>query len=272
MGQIWILQSNLARHEEETIAFIEALQALVIHWATVPLLPFETEMRAVYWDGPRVYVGSTNLVRNISRDVRAKDPVFFNDATFRPSVWGRKFGEAYLNSDAKFTTIEAFLNDLPSEPVFIRPDADLKSFTGQVIEPKEAEKWLSEQSHGYHTFTTSLPIVVASEKLIWTETRVWMVDQVAVAAVMYRKDGKRCIVPIDLGEAVELKQFAERTAVRHSPAEVFVLDVAETPNGRRAIEVNSFHCSGIYSKAMALPIVREVSNFVAANYTLRGEE
>lgn len=272
MSQIWILQSNLrAMKHDETRAVIEALQNLVLPWAAIPLLPFETDIREIPWDGPRVYFGSTNLVRNAAALANPRDPVFFDEAVFRPSVWGKRFGDAYLNSDARFTTVGELLGviDFATEPFFVRPDADLKAFTGQVVEPDEVEKLFSEWSHGYSSFGKDLKIVIASPKQIDSETRTWIVDGEMEAAVTYRENGQRVVKPLDLDEHPELRQFARDLVRPWAPAKVFVLDVAQTPLGPKAIEVNAFHCSGLYHTSMALPVVRAVSNYVAAYHSGR---
>jgi hypothetical protein len=279
MTQLWILQSNLRDHEEELRAMVAALQGLVLPWAAIPVLPFEEELRDIEWDGPRVFYGSCSLVKKVAAEARRSDPIFFDDRTFRPSFWGRALGVRWLNHDAVFTTVGDLLDHLASPdaeshlgwqlldgPIFLRPDADLKAFVGQVIDLREAPKLLDGWSAGFANFGRDLPILVAHPQEIYNETRVWMVDNEAVAAVQYRHHGKRVIrlfddLPPGMG------RFAEECAWRFGSSHpVFVLDVAETPAGMKVVEINSFHASGFYHPDAVLPVVRAVSNYVAKFY------
>lgn len=271
MSQLWILQSNLRDHEEELRAMVAALQGLYLPWAAIPVLPFEEHLRDVEWDGPRVFYGSCSLVKKVAAEARQSDPIFFDDRTFRPSFWGRTLGERWLNHNAVFTTVEDLLTDLvrygiSSDTVFIRPDADLKAFVGQVIDLRDAEKLLEGWSAGFANFDRSLPILVAHLQEIYNETRVWMVGGEAVAAVQYKQLGKRVIqLHDDLPPG--MKHFAEECAWRFGSSNpVFVLDVAETPAGMKVVEINSFHASGFYHPDAVLPVVRAVSNYVAKFY------
>lgn len=279
MSQLWVLQSNLRDHEEELRAMVAALQGLCLHWAAIPVLPFEEHLRDVEWDGPRVFYGSCSLVKKAAVQARRSDPIFFDDRTFRPSFWGRALGERWLNHDAVFTTVGRLLADasdlderrdagknVDDTPVFLRPDADLKAFVGQVIDPRDTQKLLGAWSAGFSNFDRNLPVLVARPKEIYSETRVWMVDGEAVAAVQYRRLGKRTIVLHD-DLPPEMRQFAEECSWRFGSSHpVFVLDVAETPAGMKVVEINSFHASGFYHPDAVLPVVRAVSNYVAKFY------
>lgn len=264
MSQLWVVQSNLRDHEQETLAVVDACQKLLLTWAGIPLLPFEEGLREVPWaSGPRVYYGSVSLTKRL----RPGPTTWFDPKTFRPSVWGKAFGSLFLNHDARYVTLREFLEGglyHPKERVFLRPDADLKDFVGWTRIVREVERYLEGQSGGWTIFTKEMPVVVASPKEILAETRVWMVNGEAVAAVRYREKGERVAKPVDLQAASDTRLFAEACAARHSPAPVFVLDVAHVPGDLKVVEVNAFHASGFYSPEVVLPVIREVSNYVAA--------
>jgi hypothetical protein len=143
----------------------------------------------------------------------------------------------------------------------MRPDADLKDFVGRVVSYRDAPKYLVNVQ-------PDIRMLVATPKVIHSETRCWMVDGQVVAAVGYRQGGKRVVRVYDpIPESIRV--FAMACAGLCSPAPVspvFVLDVAETDDGMRVIEINSFHASGFYSTQTILPVVRAVSNYVAKNY------
>lgn len=271
MTQLWVLQSNMQEdHYLQQRAMIEACQGLSLQWSSIPVLPYEKTLRRANWDGPSVYYGSTKMVRLASQDHSTQDPIFYNETTFKPSVWGAALGEQWLNHGSTFMTVGEFLDDLksiehfdltvPDRPpeIFIRPDADLKTFTGQVLDYRAAPNRLAH-------VPLDTPMLLNMTREILFETRCWMVEGKVIAAVTYREFSKRSIKPHLVIPEV-LSNYAEEAAKLITPAGVFVMDIAGTHKGLRVIEINSFHASGFYSTEMVLPVVRDVSNYVAQYY------
>jgi hypothetical protein len=209
---------------------IEAFQNLSLSWAAVPVIPFEPKLRKVEWEGPRVFYGSTGLVKLAMRQRTPQDPFFYDKKKFKPSVWGKVLGGRWLNDGAEFMNLGQLLSrwknavaslapqfssdDLSS---FIRPDADLKAFPGQVFSSWDARDKLVALSNGWANFNHDLPVVVAEPKKIYDEIRVWVVGGEAVAAVKYVHDSKRVSQVIDLSSAMGIREFVEECAAMHYP-------------------------------------------------------
>lgn len=278
MGQVWQFQSNLPERSVYSSALVDACDKLLLPWAGIPLRPFDPSFLVLEWDGPRVFYGSTSWVKRAGEIVNARDPYWYDPKTFKPSVWGHALGERYLNHGAKFMTIGQLLSYVPNDEVFVRPDADLKAFTGRVIEPKDIRKRLDEWSAGWTLFNEDLIVAVAEPKRILSEMRVWIVDSEPVTAVIYKvaDEGRREPVGVLLHHALDthpiaapLTKFACECieALRSVMPPVYVLDVARVPeNEMRVVEINCFHASGFYAPDVVLPIVREVSDYVAKYY------
>jgi hypothetical protein len=275
MGQLWFIQSNLTGHENELTAFVRAFQGLMLQWAAVPVLPFEKELRTIPWDGPRVFYGSTKLVKLAHENRAERDPFFFDPEKYKTSVWGRALGWRYNTSAGVLTTVEHVLRrEVPhvEGEFFVRPDADLKSFVGQVIDIADAEKRFTEWSHGWTAFDRNAPVLVAPVKKLISEVRLWMVEGEPVAGVAYRSQGKRISAPLDLSDPdlAGLVKFASECdhTLEDFLDQVYVLDVARVSPSEAwtVMEVNSFHASGFYHELCVLPVIRAVSDHVAKYY------
>jgi hypothetical protein len=86
-------------------------------------------------------------------------------------------------------------------------------------------------------------IVISPTKKIYSECRLFIVDGVVVTQSMY-KVGNRVIGNSDVNEC--FIEFAQSMANKWQPADGFVIDVADTPNGLKVIEVNCLNSSGFY--------------------------
>jgi hypothetical protein len=270
MSQIWQFQSNIRDRGVYSTALADACQKLLLPWAAFPLRPFDETFPVIEWDGPRVFYGSTSWVKRAKSVVSARDPYWFDEKTFRPSVWGKALRDQWANGDASFLMLGELLDSLPKGPVFVRPDSDLKAFVGQVVDPEDLQKRFAEWSLGWSTFDSTLQIIVSSPKTILNEVRLWVVEDRPIAGAYYKVDGKSAQVALP-EERLETGPLAKsaRECIRRLDgvlAPVYVLDMTEVDGKWEAVEINTFHASGLYTEEVVIPIVREVSNYVAAYY------
>ena len=200
---------------------------------------------------PFVFYGYTTLIRNASRLAYWQSGVFFDDELFRPSVYAERYGELYLNSDLRLTTIDELLSTSTSyASVFVRPDDDLKSWTGRVMTPGELAHWLEASEKEMR----SPRIAVSSPKIITAEWRVFIVDGRAIAASQYQPQPSAWAPP-------EVEQFAELAASRWVPAPVVAMDIGLAEDGLKLIELNCFNGSSFYLADVGR-IVRAVSRYM----------
>jgi hypothetical protein len=270
MTQLWAIQSKLLQ-EDSTKYLVEAFQHLGLNWAAFPLLPFVGHVPDLRWEqGPIVYYGSTALVKRVREtpELLAGARLFWDDATFQQAWYGPRMGSAYLNADARRTTVRDFIAEPNAfdQPFFIRPNSGMKIFAGKVFDFVDFQQFV-DYSRGNALLSLDTEIVIGSVKKIEREFRTWVVDGEIAAAVQY-KVGTR-MMPSTLKADVpdEVVDFARARAFACSPAPIFVLDVAETPEGLRAVEINCFHTSGFYVPDVILDVVAEVSNYVKRSST-----
>jgi hypothetical protein len=187
MKTTWIVQDNL--HPAGDVNTLDLL-ARACQDADRPLIrvrviPFSTEMPHIEGvSEPFVFYGYTTLITNAAGSPQWRSGVFFDPDLFHPSVYAERYGEHYLNTDTRLFTHEQFRSETrPADArFFMRPNDDLKQWTGQVMTFAEYTAW-------YENFDSDMRravVAVSSPKHIDSEWRVVIVDGQAVASSQYQ--------------------------------------------------------------------------------------
>lgn len=154
-----------------------------------------------------------------------------------------------LNSDALVCQLGQV--QLQIEPFFIRPILDSKSFSGEVMDWGNFSWWrdriASLTPEDNATVTLETDVMICKKKEIWREYRTWIVDKKVVTASVY-KTGRRKHYDSLVDQSII--DFSERMANIWSPDRVYVLDVADTPEGLKIIEINNLNSAGFYAADM----------------------
>lgn len=127
--------------------------------------------------------------------------------------------------------------------VFIRPDDNMKTFTGEVVSREYFNSW--------HRFTRdykagpNCPCLVSKPEAILKEWRFIIKENKVVTGSQYKD-----------GTVLETKEiypdsaaaFAEEIAnsTLWSPHPIYVMDIAKTPDGYRLMEIGSVNVAGLY--------------------------
>lgn len=159
-----------------------------------------------------------------------------------------RWGERMLNHGG---AVHPF-GDVPfqREPFFMRPVADTKALSGTVLDWGEYEAWRDRVRHieGLNedlTLRSDTQVLVSSRREVWTEARTWVVGGRVMTASGYRLGTtKRYSPPTSVDP--HTTDFAQECADLWSPNDAYVLDVAETPDGMRIVEVNCLNSAGFY--------------------------
>lgn len=263
MSRFWVVQNNLY-NEAGYVRFIEALDHLKIDYAIVKPVPFtnillpadfdssvcdvEDAEEAFIPEGREVIaVGATSLGR-ISKSKGWYPGVFLND-NFDYRKWREGYGnENILSDDGIVGTVDQIENIHGWDTLFVRPIHDTKAFSGTVMSSDEFEKWKHDISDvvetDYSPLHCNTEIMIASPKKIYAEYRMFIVNGEVVTGSMY-KQGNRVISNKHVDNAIY--QFTGSMIGRWRPAKAFVIDIADTPNGLKVIEINCINSSGFYS-------------------------
>lgn len=240
----WVLQKNLFNER----AF-ESLQTQLIAQdsphAVVNLRPFVHDISPdVDVAGPVFVCGSTGLGK-VARAKGWKPGYFDENLDYRLLV--ENYGVHLLNADARTATLRD-LDDV-ADVIFVRPVGDGKQFAGEVMTRAAVLEWRERviALDGDSTLTTLTAddlVVMASPKQIHAEYRFYVVDGRVITGSLYKR-GERVIYSAQFDERVQV--FAQARADQWQPNRAFCLDVADTPNGLKMIEINAINSSGFYA-------------------------
>jgi len=254
----WIVQDRLhSTAGNNTFSVLErACEEADCALLRVHVTPYSPEMPDIPpVSAPFVFYGYTTLITHAARSPQWRSGVFFDPALFQPSMYAQQYGHLYLNSDTRTLTCEAFHAELhPAEArFFVRPNNDLKTWTGQVMT-------FGEYVARFETFdapTCREIIAVSAPKEIYAEWRVVLVDSRPIASCRYQ--------PQALAWApAEVEAFARSAAAKWLPFPVVVMDIANTDQGLKVIELNCFNGCNFYLMDIGR-IVRNVSRYLESS-------
>ena len=240
----WVLQKNLFNE----VAF-DSLQAQLIAQdtphAVVSLRPFVHEISPdVDVAGPVFVCGSTGL-GTVARAKGWKPGYFDENLDYRLLL--ENYGAHLLNADAHTATLREITE--VADSIFVRPVGDGKQFAGEVMTRAAFLEWRARviALDGDSTLTTLTAddlVVTARPKQIHAEYRFYVVDGQVVTGSMYKR-GDRVHYSARFDERVQA--FAQARADQWQPNRAFCLDVADTPDGLKVIEINAINSSGFYA-------------------------
>jgi hypothetical protein len=266
----WLLQQNALTRELDLFETItRTLDAGSVPWTPVRALSFTDKIVAVDEDvngkelddipdldisieGPIMVYGSYTLAL-IAAKKKWTPGAFVNENFTHDALangWGK---ERMLNGDALICRLDEIQGALHGrENVFLRPFEDTKSFSGMVQSRDEALWWAENVVKANGTMLNSnTKIVVASTRTIIAEYRLFVVDGRVVTSSLYKLGNS---VILDTYTPPQVLDYAKRCIELWVPDRAFVLDLAETPEGIRIIEVNNINSSGVYAANVSLLI------------------
>jgi hypothetical protein len=125
--------------------------------------------------------------------------------------------------------------------VFARPTSVHKLFVGRLIAEEDFETALAPTR-----YDSDSRIVIAEPRELGREWRLVVASNEVIAGSQYAERGVKSVAP---GCPDEVLAFARGmlAAVAWWPDELFMLDVCESPEGLRLVELNSFSCSWLYA-------------------------
>lgn len=247
----WLLQENLGTEERQK-PYIDALNYLKDHhnitWSFVKLIPFAdtVEPDNDYSNQEVFALGSTSLMR-VAKLKGWYPGVIYNE-NFRFEKWLEHYGKNnLLNGDA---IVSRFEDAKILEPnAFVRPCEDLKAFDGMLIDSDVLTQWQKDISNGEKStraiqLNSDTMIIVSPIKIIYREWRFFVVNKTVITGSQYKNMYGKCLSTDIDNDVIE---FVKSMVIIWQPADCFVIDVADTPDGLKIIEINCFNVSGIYA-------------------------
>lgn len=259
----WLVQTNLIK--EELSQDIQAASKRYGHGYTgVKIIPFSDSIEFgfppgfVVPQGKIIPYGSTSLIKMFAKSNLDKSGFFFNEQNLRTSKWIKELGNKMLNYDAEVMSLAEAMKMEENKIFFMKPDNDLKDFSGCTVNSGGIKKFYNEVSAGGFTFDTSIPVVLCSPKNTGWEWRLFMIKDRIVASSSYKLKEM-----LNQTKAVpkEVEYFATNAAQTWRPDDVYVMDICESDDGLKVVEFNCFNASGFY-KCDVDAVVKEVSRHV----------
>jgi hypothetical protein len=217
-----------------------------------------------YLDGECVVViGSLNLCRALCSPRRWTPTAWFNLENLRCSSYYANWKDLLLQTEYQFcrwgdlrAEKDSFYERLGADGcIFIKPDENLKMFSGSVVPIEKFDHW-AEMNKDCYEIPDDAQIVVARPLRIGGEWRFVICRGEVIAGSMYKENGRPSSQP---GFTAEAREVAEKIA-KHSwqPDSVYVADVCSCGDGHFLLECGPFNGAGLY-KCDLEPIVEKIS-------------
>lgn len=162
-------------------------------------------------------------------------------------IYSKFYKDNLLNYDCELADIEDEIKWENNELKFIRPTKDNKLFNGALYSRIKWEDKLSEIKQRYLGVLPPSNIQIANPKKIYKEARMWIVNGKVVTSSYYKFADNVAYLEDVEPDAIE---FAESMIKIYQVATAFVMDVCQTPDGWKIVEINCINCSGFYKADM----------------------
>ena len=170
----------------------------------------------------------------------------------------------YLNYDMEILShdeVEKYMEENGADWFFIKPNADLKSFDGTIVDIKKYPFFI-ERVMKTNNYEPDTLICVSSLKHVHKEWRVFVVDGKISTFSQYLIDRK---VVSEHSITDDAYNFVNSIIEKYSPSDMNVIDVGLTDNGEyKVIEYNTINCSGLYSANVG-KLILDIERFENGN-------
>lgn len=247
----WILQENIF-NERAYDELLSCLERFDISHSVHKVVPFVGDLlpEPQITDTKVICMGSYSM-RHYA-DEKGWTPGVFDLEPYDFTVQKFHWGALMLNADSQVCTFELAKFPQGSELLFIRPIQDSKVFAGGMFERAEFEDWQTkvcvlEEDFG-NSLTKNTLIQLATPKKIYAEYRCWVVGDQVVTASLYKRGDRVFYQNIDDDVNHPAKEYAEECLrVWRPPVDALVIDVADTADGWKIVEINTINSCGFYA-------------------------
>lgn len=254
---LWIIQEGF-QGERGYDVLLDTMERFNLDHVLIKVVPFSRELiPEPKPQGNCVVMGSIGLGKAAVE--RHWYPGCFTNDNFHYSKWQQHLGPHLVSPDlavCRFEDVPA-----PQHEFFIRPCLDDKSFSGAVMQPQEFLDWrdkvLALRDH-YTTLDANTEVAFGPVKQIYREYRFFVLDGEVVTGSQYRL-GPRVVINPEVSPVV--LQFANEMVRTWQPDRAFALDIAETPDGLKVIEIGCFNGCGFYAADVQKLVMRVEASF-----------
>lgn len=246
----WVLQENLFQ-ERERAQIRAAVERWGLPYSLHKVVPFSGDLIPPPQPlAPKVICLGSYSMRHTARR-KGWTPGVYDLEGCSFVEQHRRWGDRMLNADSR---VVPFSDAAIERATFVRPVEDTKVFAGRVFEPDELGAWREKVAALGKAPDSSLDgdtlVQLSEPKELYVEIRYWIVGGRIAGRSQYRRGGRVVYSP-DVDDRYD--RFVEEViddrpgAGGWQPRRAFVLDVAETADGLRIVEINTLNSAGFYA-------------------------
>lgn len=244
----WVIQNNLSAEGGDFHKMAKACEELGVAYEGIKVIPFSPDIPEHTKDDKiNIYYGATTLMYNIYHQYNKPIGLFFDEERFSIEKYMNVWGKHMLNSEARVTTFKEFCkeNHPDDELFFTRPDADDKSFNGDVRTFAEMKDFFKNITLADNVnLTEDTKIIVSTPWNIKKEWRNYVVDGKVVTSSMYRKNFRLHKDGNDI--PADMIKFVEDRCKEYTPHACFAMDIALCGDEYYIIECGCLNSVGLY--------------------------
>jgi len=251
----FLIQANVYLDPDHYRIF-DALEDLNIDYGVVNIPPnaekidFKTDRKDVF-----VY-GSVTIARLAKQNIDWF-PGSFYGGNHLYAVYSKYYGENLLNHKVSVQKISEDLSWKKDEIKFIKPYNEAKIFTGRVFNEREWEDFVFEAIECTSNRITEHSLVQISEaKRTMKEARLWIVGGQIIDAGYYKFSENSAFEEKVSEEGL---RFANRMIQIFNLEEAFVMDICQTNEGWKIVEINCINSSGFYPNTNVKSIIKALN-------------
>lgn len=145
------------------------------------------------------------------------------------------------------------------ETIFVRPSSPLKQFSGRILHSNKITPSLLD--HGFYYNDLNLTTIVAPIKKISQEWRFVVVNKTVITGSAYTSNR----LSIDRSLDADVLNYANEIAAKmEAPSDVYILDICNSEDGLKLLELNPFSGADLYGCDYNI-IVKTLSELVILN-------
>ena len=255
----WVIQKNLT-NQDDLKTLVRSCKEIGVDCLEVEILPFIDQLPSINYSKHPIFYGSTTLGELVKDNQKIKAGFFFNETAFSIENYIKRWGLHMLNFGASVTTVRQLVNEVhePGKLLFVRPDNDSKSFSGEVIKFSEVKDWYDKLiASDSRMLTIDSKIIVSEPYNLKYEWRLWIVNKKVIASSKYREEFRSKKAR---GCPESVMKFAEERCLEYTPHDIFVMDICQTGDEYYIIECGCMNSAGFYASDIGA-IVKIVTEY-----------
>lgn len=273
----WLIEKGIQRGDDPD-ALAEIVRAKGMECVRLEYIPFSNSFTVVENGKPKriiasnmpfadgecvIVIGTLNICQLLMKPKRWTPTAWFNLPDFRCTTYYTRWKDMLLGSEHFFLTWKDLREDIDfyyerfgvDGCIFLKPNENLKMFSGSVVPKEKFEKWADMNQDCYEVPQDAL-CVIAKPVGIEQEWRFVISDRKVVASSLYKNSGK---ISYFEGSPPQAREIAEKVAaLEWQPDSMYVVDVCHSGDGYYVLECGPFNGAGLY-KCELEPIVEAAS-------------